>query len=63
MIRQFQKITTYNFENFTKNHFPQIKFCEGKDTYVDMNHCDCIEKCRLVPITNIKEIIKLLKKN
>ena len=39
----------------TRNIFPMIKYCRGKETFVSVYHCDCINECILLtPIQKLQ---------
>ena len=43
----------------TKIIFPMIKYCHGKETYVSVYHCDCINDCKLLtPIQKLQNYFK-----
>ena len=43
----------------TKTIFPMIKYCRGKETFVSVYHCDCINECKLMtPIQKVYTYFK-----
>ena len=42
----------------TKQLFPKIKFCHGRNKFIYLHECDCNDKCKLIP--NIKQSLQYL---